>query len=422
MTITSITFGEAITQDIQINCNSSSSDCSYVNAKVEKLEDQRDVLVLIYKYFAEAFPDKDGNLLEEKKSEIFSKVTPQLLTFAAESVRISSSSGGGGVGGGRGPRMGGFLSAYLGYCDALKQKPLEDVVWDYTNLLYNHYFDTKMLYKYAGEQSRLKPLVLALGQNEYFTRLALEDFSVSKELSEPFVRMLRQNTTLKELSLSRCGLTRDLFQQLMDALSDNIGCSHYTLLDFSDNPLEDKGMEALTGYVSRSPGGLVTLDVSNCRAGKDAMYNFLAALNGNAGIRKSLRVLRIAGNCCHETGTGKLVELMTESLLAEVDASSASVDMAVLRNAHSGTLRRVNLAHNKVTNPADIGAFLKNMHLRELSLASCGISAKILSQIFDSGNTKLLSLHVLDLSDNPLGDIGVLQPHFVHSILFYYFI
>lgn len=396
MSIQKVRAGENVEENIVIE--SADSECSTITIMVRKVEDQRDILVHIYNFFGNAFPDKEGNLREEKKKQIFEKLSSDMLE-AVEEYACSTK---------RVPQKGGFLDAYLGYCDMFRQRPLEDVVWDLENLSESRrHFDSKPFYKYASEPEKLKPLAMALSHNTFFTRLSLENFAIPKELSRPLCDMFRNNAALEVLNLSKCELSRDLFEQIMEALTENVGVAHFTELNFSNNPLEDRGLAALTGYISKCKGTLVFLDISNCRAGKNAMYNFFAALSGNDGLKKSLRTLMIAGNRCGEMGTGKLVEFIRDSSLAEIDASSASLDLAVLKAARSRALRRVNLSHNKVENPADLCALLGNMHIKELSLASCGITAKALAQIIDRTGSKLLTLSVLDLSNNPLGDDGV---------------
>ena len=395
MSIQSVRAGENIEENITIE--SADPECSSIVIKVSSVEDQRDILVNIYIFFKSSFPDKDGKLRDDTKKRIFSEISQGLMATVEEYAYASTSV----------PQNGGFLDAYLGHCDSLRQDPLKDVVWDYKNLSLDRCFDTKIFYKYASEPERLLPLLLALGHNTYFTQLSLENFSIPREIAAGFLDMLRTNETLAVLNLSNCGLTREYFQQIMNALSENVSTKHFTELNFSNNPLEDKGLAALTEYISKCQGGLVTLDISNCRARKEAMYNFLAALNGNEELKKSLRALRIAENRCTVTETGKLIEFIRDSMLSEIDVSSTELDMGVLRNARSATLRIVNLAHNRVKNPSDICSFLGNMHIRELSLAYCEINSRTLAQMLDRKGSKLLSLTVLDLSNNPLGDDGV---------------
>lgn len=189
---------------------------------------------------------------------------------------------------------------------------------------------------------------------------------------------------------------------------------HLTGLDLSENPLGDKGVKYLCEGLRHSNCKVEKLDLSNCHLTNASCVELSSFLQ----VSQTLKELFVYGNVLGDMGVRHLCEGLllakdiTENLvLSECSLSTACCEPLAQVLSSTQSLTRLLLINNKI---GDLGLKLlceglkqPDCQLKDLSLWTCNLTGAC---CWDLCNALYTNEHLrdLDLSDNALGDEGVL--------------
>ncbi|XP_074058414.1 capping protein, Arp2/3 and myosin-I linker protein 2 isoform X2 [Macrotis lagotis] len=193
---------------------------------------------------------------------------------------------------------GGFSETYAALCDYNGFPFREEIQWDVDNIYHSQDCRNFSLRDFSHLHSRDVALsVAALSYNLWFSCLSCSDLKLSLEVSEQILYMLSKSSRLEELVLDHCGLKGDFAQRLAQSLAEHPR-SALAALSLAGNPLEDRGVTALSRHLEKRPKALKRLNLS--RTGLTARGGGMSALGqallSNSAFASSLTHLDLSGN------------------------------------------------------------------------------------------------------------------------------
>ncbi|XP_054619563.1 F-actin-uncapping protein LRRC16A-like isoform X2 [Dunckerocampus dactyliophorus] len=191
---------------------------------------------------------------------------------------------------------GGFSHQYRCVCEHLNLPYRDEVQWDVDTIYLSQDTRELNLQDFSHLDSRdLVAIVGVLEFNQWFTKLVSKDVKLSTEVCEQILRVLSRSDRLEELVLDNAGLRSDFAHKMSLALSHNPASSLHTLI-LSNNALEDKGVCALSGQLTKLATGLKQLNLSRNSLSPKGINFLCQALCANPSMATTLTHLELSGN------------------------------------------------------------------------------------------------------------------------------
>uniref|UniRef100_A0A670ZYR8 Capping protein regulator and myosin 1 linker 3 n=1 Tax=Pseudonaja textilis TaxID=8673 RepID=A0A670ZYR8_PSETE len=158
---------------------------------------------------------------------------------------------------------------------------------------YNREFN---LLDFSHLESRdLALIVAALAYNQWFTKLYCKDLRLGSEVAEQILHTVSKSHHLEELVLDNAGLKTDFAIKLANVLAENPNTILHALT-LSHNPLEDKGLGALSQQLLCFPKGLSKLCLSKTGVTAKGLAVLCQTFSANPAFTSSLRHLDLSKN------------------------------------------------------------------------------------------------------------------------------
>lgn len=145
----------------------------------------------------------------------------------------------------------------------------------------------------ATEQDHLA-LAHSLFHNTFFTSLVACGQKVSPQLLRLLMQVPLLNSHLREFAVSGIGLAGENLRELLGNMDGDSRTLSVAALDVSQNPLGDKGLEALSDIVGTLGYGLTSLNISSLGATKKGVTSFCACLRKNTNLPLTLTKLDLS--------------------------------------------------------------------------------------------------------------------------------
>ncbi|XP_026575346.1 capping protein, Arp2/3 and myosin-I linker protein 3 [Pseudonaja textilis] len=191
---------------------------------------------------------------------------------------------------------GGFSETYAALCDYNGQSCREEVQWDVDTIYHSEDNREFNLLDFSHLESRdLALIVAALAYNQWFTKLYCKDLRLGSEVAEQILHTVSKSHHLEELVLDNAGLKTDFAIKLANVLAENPNTILHALT-LSHNPLEDKGLGALSQQLLCFPKGLSKLCLSKTGVTAKGLAVLCQTFSANPAFTSSLRHLDLSKN------------------------------------------------------------------------------------------------------------------------------
>uniref|UniRef100_A0A670K5U2 Capping protein regulator and myosin 1 linker 3 n=1 Tax=Podarcis muralis TaxID=64176 RepID=A0A670K5U2_PODMU len=316
---------------------------------------------------------------------------------------------------------GGFSETYAALCDYNGHSCREEVQWDVDTIYHSEDNREFNLLDFCHLESRdLALIVAALAYNQWFTKLYCKDLRLGSEVAEQVLHTVSKSHHLEELVLDNAGLKTDFALKLACVLAENPNAVLHALT-LSHNPLEDKGLSALSQQLLCFPKGLSKLCLSKTSITAKGLAILCQTFGANPAFTSSLRHLDLSKNpglLGTEEANGFYSFLAQPNALVHLDLSSTdcAVDalFGALLHGCCPRLSYLNLARNTFSHRKGKGLqpslkqfFCSAYSLTYVNLSGIKMPVEALRSLFQglSANTHLSELH-LDLSGCELRSPG----------------
>ncbi|XP_017289392.2 capping protein, Arp2/3 and myosin-I linker protein 2 isoform X2 [Kryptolebias marmoratus] len=323
---------------------------------------------------------------------------------------------------------GGFSDTYAALCDFNEIPFREEIQWDVDNIYYIHNWNTFNLLDFSHLDSRdLALVVAALSFNQWFTTIYCKELKLSIDIQQQLMFLLSKSPCLQELSLENCGLKVDFAIKMTTALQDHTR-SPLQSINLSGNPIEDKGVIALSQELQHLEAGLKHLSLRSVSMTAKGLGCLSQVLSSNQQFSSSLTHLDLSGNpgsLVTEEATFLFKFLSNTNSLSYLDLSDTSCPLDTLFVSLSAgccfKLIHLNLARNpfsyrkvrEVTRSVQ-EFFSHSCELKYVGLSATKLPPQALRLLLQglATNTHLFGLE-LDLSSCELRSAGaqVIQEH-----------
>uniref|UniRef100_A0A8C3YGJ7 Capping protein regulator and myosin 1 linker 1 n=1 Tax=Catagonus wagneri TaxID=51154 RepID=A0A8C3YGJ7_9CETA len=338
---------------------------------------------------------------------------------------------------------GGFSQMYACVCDWLGFSYREEVQWDVDTIYLTQDTRELNLQDFSHLDHRdLIPIIAALEYNQWFTKLSSKDLKLSTDVCEQILRVVSRSNRLEELVLENAGLRTDFAQKLASALAHNPNSGLHTI-NLAGNPLEDRGVSALSIQFAKLPKGLKHLNLSKTSLSPKGVNSLFQSLSANPLTATTLIHLDLSGNILRGDDLSSMYSFLAQpNAIAHLDLSNTecSLDMvcgALLRGclqylavlnlsrtvfshrkgkevppsfkqffSSSLALMQINLSGTKLS-PEPLKALLlglacnHNLKGVSLDLSSCELRSGG-AQVLEGCIAEIHNITSLDISDNGL--------------------
>ncbi|KAK5579683.1 hypothetical protein RB653_009368 [Dictyostelium firmibasis] len=307
---------------------------------------------------------------------------------------------------------GSFNLTYRSVCDHIGVQPLSSILWDIENLYpFNQVREFNLAEIYQYSFTDLKAILLSLSYNTYF-----HSFQSNGKLSNEDLNLLaevfKENTSLQQLTITNSQASKEPIITLLQNVAENKGL-HLNYINLNNNSLENKGILTLGSSIQTFSSGLTYLNIENTSCsgkGLEAMFSCLAV---NSVVCGSMTYLNISNNKLESYGTTGLCRFLSKATaLQQLIISNTSPVYSCLKTS-SSSIQILDFSGNKSTTTKegviDILSFFKQMsQLQNVNLSRIQTTADDLKLLF-SPATSLLKCANVDLSENDLGDSGIIK-------------
>ncbi|KAM9975143.1 hypothetical protein ACTFIW_008621 [Dictyostelium discoideum] len=307
---------------------------------------------------------------------------------------------------------GSFNLTYRSVCDHLGVQPLSSILWDIENLYpFNQVREFNLAEIYQYSFTDLKAILLSLSYNTYF-----QSFQSNGKLSNEDLNLLaevfKENSSLQQLTITNSQASKEPIITLLQNVAENKAL-HLSHINLNNNSLENKGILTLGSSIQTFSNGLTYLNIENTSCsgkGLEAMFGCLTANNVVCG---SMTHLNISNNKLESYGTSGLCKFLSKATaLQQLLMSNTSPVYSFLKTS-SSSIQTIDFSGNKSTTTKegviDILSFFKQMsHLQTVNLSRIQTTPDDLKLLF-SPATSLLKCSSVDLSENDLGDGGIIK-------------
>ncbi|XP_005454302.3 capping protein, Arp2/3 and myosin-I linker protein 2 [Oreochromis niloticus] len=323
---------------------------------------------------------------------------------------------------------GGFSDTYAALCDFNEMPFREEIQWDVDNIYYIHNWRQFNLQDFSHLDSRdLALAVAALSFNQWFTKIYCKDLKLSVDIQQQLTYLLSRSPSLEELSLEASGLKLDFAVKMAAALKEHASSSLQSI-NLSGNPIEDKGVIALSQNLENLEKGLKRLSLSRVSMTARGLGCLSQVLSSSQRFSTSLTHLDLSGNTSSlvtEEATFLFKFLSSTNSLSYLDLSDTSCPLDTLFVSLSAgccyKLVHLNLARNPFSHRKvqEVTRSIQEFFSQSCELKYVGLSAtklppqalRLLLQGLAT-NKRLFGLE-LDLSSCELRSAGaqVIQEH-----------
>ncbi|MCI4379265.1 hypothetical protein PGIGA_G00225930 [Pangasianodon gigas] len=323
---------------------------------------------------------------------------------------------------------GGFSDTYAALCDFNDFPCREEVQWDVDNIYHVQNCQEFNLLDFSHLESRdLALAVGALSFNQWFTKIYSKDFKLTLDVQEQVIYLISRSTALQELSLEASGLKVDFAVKMACAVHDQPS-SALRAINLSSNPIEDKGVMALSQSWARLSPGLSQLYLSKVSLSPKGLGSIAQVLHQNKSFSKSLTHLDLSGNTgclATEDAVSLFSFLSAPNVVSHLDLSSTDCPLDTLFVSLSAgcctTLTHLNLSKNifshrkvrEVTRSVR-DFFTRSMELKYVGLSGTRLLPEALRLLLQGlATNSYLSELELDISSCELKSSGaqVIQEH-----------
>ncbi|XP_026222298.1 capping protein, Arp2/3 and myosin-I linker protein 2 isoform X2 [Anabas testudineus] len=323
---------------------------------------------------------------------------------------------------------GGFSDTYAALCDFNEMPFREEIQWDIDNIYHVHNWKQFNLQDFSHLDSRdLALAVAALSFNQWFTKIYCKELKLSVDVQQQLTFLLSRSPSLEELSLEDSGLKQDFAIKMAVALREHTS-SCLQSINLSGNPIEDKGVIALSQELGNLPEGLRHLSLSRVSMTARGLGFLSQMLFSNECFSASLTHLSLSGNpgsLVAEEATFLFNFLSSINSLSHLDLSDTNCPLDTLFVSLSAgyccKLMHLNLARNPFSHrkvrevTRSIREFFsKSCELKYVGLSGTKLPPQALRLLLQglATNTHLSGLE-LDLSCCELRSAGaqVIQEH-----------
>ncbi|XP_035013107.2 capping protein, Arp2/3 and myosin-I linker protein 2 isoform X2 [Hippoglossus stenolepis] len=323
---------------------------------------------------------------------------------------------------------GGFSDTYAALCDFHEMPFIEEIQWDVDNIYYKHNCRQFNLHDFSHLDSRdLALAVAALSFNHWFTKIYCKDLKMSVDVQKQLTFLLSRSPSVEELSLEASGLKPDFAVKMAAALHEH-ACSTLHSINLSGNPIEDKGVTALSQELENRPKGLKHLSLSRVSMTARGMGCLSQLLCSSQLFSTSLTHLDLSANpstLVTEEAMFLFRFLSSPNSLCHLDLSDTSCPLDTLFVSLSSgfcyKLMHLNLARNPFSHRKGRGVtrsieefFSQSCELKYVNLSVTKLPPQALRLLLQglATNTHLSGLE-LDLSSCELRSEGaqVIQEH-----------
>ncbi|XP_077155328.1 capping protein, Arp2/3 and myosin-I linker protein 3 isoform X5 [Ranitomeya variabilis] len=316
---------------------------------------------------------------------------------------------------------GGFSETYAALCDYNGVCCREEVQWDVDMIYHSQDSREFNLQDFSHLESRdLALVVAALAYNQYFLRLQAANLKLGSEVTEQILHCVGRSQHLEELILEDCGLRADFALRLASVLSDNAASSLHSL-NLSHNPLEDRGISALSHQFLYFHAGLRSLNLSKTNITARGALSLCQSLCQNALFSSSLHSLTLSKNPgllgSEETNAlytflshpNSLVYLDLSGTDCAVDTIFGALALGCCSCLSHLDLSKNSLSHRRTpeTLPSVEKFFGSSLSLSHISLSGTKVPPELLRAMLQGlcSNTHLQDVHI-DLSSCELRSAG----------------
>ncbi|XP_069817728.1 capping protein, Arp2/3 and myosin-I linker protein 3 isoform X3 [Dendropsophus ebraccatus] len=316
---------------------------------------------------------------------------------------------------------GGFSETYAALCDYNGVCCREEVQWDVDMIYHSQDSREFNLQDFSHLESRdLALVVAALAYNQYFLRLQAANLKLGSEVTEQILHCVGRSQHLEELILEDCGLRADFALRLASVLSDNAASSLHSL-NLSHNPLEDRGISALSQQFLYFHAGLRSLNLSKTNITARGALSLCQSLCQNALFSSSLHSLTLSKNPgllgSEETNAlytflshpNSLVYLDLSGTDCAVDTIFGALALGCCSCLSHLDLSKNSLSHRRTpeTLPSVEKFFGSSLSLSHVSLSGTKVPPELLRAMLQGlcSNTHLQDVHI-DLSSCELRSAG----------------
>uniref|UniRef100_A0A8C9V2C5 CARMIL pleckstrin homology domain-containing protein n=1 Tax=Scleropages formosus TaxID=113540 RepID=A0A8C9V2C5_SCLFO len=245
------------------------------------MEDLETVVRHVTTSLKKIFPDSSpGRLLKKVPMDLQDQLR-KLTTSVEEQLN-----------GTQGP-CGGFSETYAALCDFNEFPCREEVKW-VSRSWCSLGFLAPAEHPPPLSHRDVALAVAALSFNHWFTRISNRDSRVSPEVQEQILYMINRSPRLEEVCLESSGLRPDFAQRMACALRDHTGSVLHTI-NLSANPIEDKGVVALSQQLEKLPQTLTHLSLSKVSLSPKGVASLAQAFSLKS-FSTSLHQLDLSGN------------------------------------------------------------------------------------------------------------------------------
>ncbi|XP_077325198.1 capping protein, Arp2/3 and myosin-I linker protein 3 isoform X2 [Lithobates pipiens] len=324
---------------------------------------------------------------------------------------------------------GGFSETYAALCDYNGVCCREEVQWDVDMIYHSQDSREFNLQDFSHLESRdLALVVAALAYNQYFLRLQAANLKLGSEVTEQILHCVGRSQHLEELILEDCGLRADFALRLASVLADNSASSLHSL-NLSHNPLEDRGISALSQQFLYFHAGLRSLNLSKTNITSRGALSLCQSLCQNALFSSSLHSLTLSKNpgLLGSEETNALYTFLSHPnslVYLDLSGTDCAVDtiFGALALGCCSCLSHLDLSKNSISHrrtpetlPSVEKFFGSSLSLSHISLSGTKVPPELLRAMLQGlcSNTHLQDVH-LDLSSCELRAAGaqILQDHF----------
>ncbi|KAF6716305.1 Leucine-rich repeat-containing protein 16B [Oryzias melastigma] len=323
---------------------------------------------------------------------------------------------------------GGFSDTYAALCDFNEMQFKEEIQWDLDNIYHIHNSKVFNLQDFSHLDSRdLALAVAALSFNQWFIKIHCKELKLSMDIQQQLTFLLSRSPSLQEISLEGCGLKSDFGVKMAAALQERMSCPLQSI-NLSGNPIEDKGVLALSPQLHRLDEGLKHLSLSCVSMTAKGLGSLGTVLSSNKIFPASLTHLDLSknpGSLSTEDAMFLFSFLSSSNSLSHLDLSDTSCPLDTLFVSLSAgccsRLQHLNLARNPFSHRKvrDVTRsiqqfFSQSWELKYVGLSATKLPAQALRLLLQglATNNRLLGLE-LDLSSCELRSAGaqVIQEH-----------
>uniref|UniRef100_A0A3Q4H458 Capping protein regulator and myosin 1 linker 2 n=1 Tax=Neolamprologus brichardi TaxID=32507 RepID=A0A3Q4H458_NEOBR len=229
---------------------------------------------------------------------------------------------------------GGFSDTYAALCDFNEMPFREEIQWDVDNIYYIHNWRQFNLQDFSHLDSRdLALAVAALSFNQWFTKIYCKDLKLSVDIQQQLTYLLSRSPSLEELSLEASGLKLDFAVKMAAALKEHASSSLQSI-NLSGNPIEDKGVIALSQNLENLEKGLKRLSLSRVSMTARGLGCLSQVLSSSQRFSTSLTHLDLSGNTSSlvtEEATFLFKFLSSTNSLSYLDLSDTSCPLDTVK-------------------------------------------------------------------------------------------